>query len=156
MRRLSDALLSTLADNFIKGEVNERDILTLCSVFYITEDRQIFYQKDRILDEKTDFVITASCFVRDNKIILFSVRRSYRRMGYGENLLSFVLSKYNNLELFVRESNIPALSLYKKLGFKETRTVENFYSYTRKNETGIEMKFETEKISCESEAKSLL
>ncbi len=151
MRRLSDALLSTLADNFIKGEVNERDILTLCSVFYITEDKQILYQEDRILEEKTNFVITASCFVKSNKIILFSVRRSYQRMGYGECLLSFVLSKYNNLELFVRESNRPALSLYKKLGFKEIRTVENFYFYTRKNENGIEMKFDSEKISCETE-----
>lgn len=62
----------------------------------------------------------------------FYVIPEYRRMGFGEMLLKFVIdlcsmSHILNLTLEVRKSNLPALNLYKKLQFKIVAERESYY-----------------------------
>ena len=138
MSLLKNKLLSTLVGNFEKNDFNERELFKECSVFYMDDTKQIFYV-DVIENTKVTNNIVASCFTHKNRVILFSVRKSYQRQGLGQLLLEYVCSKLDNLELHVRESNIAAFTLYKKVGFIEKEVLENYYSYTSKNENGILM-----------------
>ena len=63
-----------------------------------------------------------------------AVASKFRKKGYGEALVekSKELAKDAGAEcifLEVRQSNVPALSLYKKLGFEELGIRKNFYEH---------------------------
>ena len=58
----------------------------------------------------------------------------YRRRGCAEKLLRDA-AKGRKLTLEVRESNFPAIALYKKVGFTEIRVIGKYYG----NENGILM-----------------
>lgn len=67
-----------------------------------------------------------------------AVHPDYRKQGVGNLLIDnlITLCKKNNinsLTLEVRESNIPAQSLYKKHGFKEEGVRKNFYNNPKEN-----------------------
>lgn len=67
-----------------------------------------------------------------------AVHPEYRKQGVGNLLIDnlITLCKENNinsLTLEVRESNIPAQSLYKKHGFKEEGIRKNFYNNPKEN-----------------------
>ena len=68
----------------------------------------------------------------EGNIANIAVFPEYRRKGIGEALLS-ALIQYGTerglsvLFLEVREGNLPALSLYRKLGFTETGYRSNYY-----------------------------
>ena len=68
----------------------------------------------------------------DGYITNVAVLPDLRRSGIGEKLLS-ALSKYaekekiEKISLEVRESNLPAQSLYKKCGYKRVGVRKNFY-----------------------------
>lgn len=67
-----------------------------------------------------------------------AVHPDYRKQGVGNLLIDnlITLCKENNinsLTLEVRESNIPAQSLYKKHGFKEEGVRKNFYNNPKEN-----------------------
>ena len=49
-----------------------------------------------------------------------AVKKNFRRKNVAENML-------NKLTLEVREPNVPAISLYEKLGFEEAGIRKNFY-----------------------------
>lgn len=58
----------------------------------------------------------------------------HRKKGYGEALVSktMELAKEKQLEMIlleVRKSNVPAISLYKKMGFEELGIRKNFYEH---------------------------
>ncbi len=60
----------------------------------------------------------------------------FRRKGIADILLSGVFSELSEVEDFhleVRESNIPAISLYKKNGFETDGIRKNFYSSPSEN-----------------------
>ena len=61
------------------------------------------------------------------------VLKEYRKKGVASSLLSFSIDYLkdkvvNKIFLEVREGNIPAISLYKKFGFKSIKIRERYYS----------------------------
>ena len=66
------------------------------------------------------------------------VENTYRKLGIGTKLLSFLEKKYkniNNITLEVRESNKIAIDFYKNNGYKEVTKRKHYY----KDEDGILM-----------------
>lgn len=67
-----------------------------------------------------------------------AVKPQHRKQGFGlkilEELLNFSESeKLDFITLEVRESNFPAINLYKKMGFREVGKRPNFYRDPREN-----------------------
>lgn len=62
----------------------------------------------------------ACCYIIDNVLTDVFVIPEYRNMGIGTLLLNNVLHKYTPL-LYVEESNINAIKLYEKVGFKKVK-----------------------------------
>ena len=65
-------------------------------------------------------------------IDLLCVKKEYQGKGLGKALLNYCIENCMKLglklfELHVATTNIPAYNLYKKLGFKNIKTIENYY-----------------------------
>lgn len=65
-------------------------------------------------------------------IVNLGILKSYRQRGYGEILLKYLIELcYNNsikyVYIKVERTNISALSLYKKIGFKEDNPIVSLY-----------------------------
>jgi ribosomal protein S18 acetylase RimI-like enzyme len=60
--------------------------------------------------------------LRSQPVLSGGLSGKYRGMGFGEQLFDFLLKQggKKTVVLDVLENNFPAMSLYKKLGFKET------------------------------------
>lgn len=71
-------------------------------------------------------------------IINLFIEESYRQKGYASELINYVIKSnkdINEIMLEVKENNISALNLYKKLGFKKIGERKNYY----KNKTAYIM-----------------
>lgn len=71
----------------------------------------------------------------DIEIESIIVKSSYQRQGIGTLLLKYVFNfskknKINNVFLEVRKSNLAAISLYKKFGFKIISVRKKYYENT--------------------------
>ncbi len=67
------------------------------------------------------------------EILNFCVNKNHQGKGIGKRLLAYVLSYLNTIGakssiLEVRQSNIKAIGLYKKIGYKEISKRKNYYS----------------------------
>ena len=82
--------------------------------------------------------IIAFCLMHYNKnknivtIYLLCVKKKYKGNHFGKSLLSFCINHCSNLglknfSLHVSTTNIPALKLYKKLGFRINQFIEKYY-----------------------------
>ena len=85
---------------------------------------------------KTAGKVAAYCVIMqvldECEILKIAVSREERQKGIGEKLLTKVMEEAgdNNARFFyleVRESNIPAINLYKKLGFIESGRRPDYY-----------------------------
>ena len=61
-----------------------------------------------------------------------AVKKEFRRNNIAENMLNKLFDEcrrkgVSDITLEVRETNVPAISLYEKLGFKEAGIRKNFY-----------------------------
>lgn len=66
------------------------------------------------------------------RILNFLVCKTVKNMGIGTALLQHLFNKMMScgihyISLHVATDNIPAISLYKKLGFETTETVNGYY-----------------------------
>ena len=66
-------------------------------------------------------------------VISIAVLPSYHHKGIGHALIqeatqAMINYKAKECYLEVRESNLPAINLYKKLGFEVARTIRNYYA----------------------------
>jgi ribosomal protein S18 acetylase RimI-like enzyme len=73
-----------------------------------------------------DDELIGSIFYLHNYIQSLSVNRKYQRMGYGSMLTKFAINKilssdHSEVVLKVMEGNIPALELFKEIGFEIIR-----------------------------------
>lgn len=67
-------------------------------------------------------------------IVRVAVLPEYRRQGIAAEILKTVLAeKQGTVYLDVRESNYPAISLYKSLGFVDTGVRKNYYTNPTEN-----------------------
>ncbi|HOO28301.1 MAG TPA: ribosomal protein S18-alanine N-acetyltransferase [Lachnospiraceae bacterium] len=74
----------------------------------------------------------------DAEITNVAIKKSYRNKGYGKRLINALTNKgyemgANAFTLEVRKSNIPAILLYKSLGFTEEGLRKNFYEKPRED-----------------------
>lgn len=74
----------------------------------------------------------------EGEIVNMAVAEAYRRRKVASQLLEQLFAqsselKVDNFFLEVRESNQPAIQLYKKLGFTEAGIRKNFYEKPREN-----------------------
>ena len=58
----------------------------------------------------------------------FEVKEEYRTKGNGDLLLKELIKNNKDITLEVRESNVPAISLYNKNKFKEVSKRKNYYN----------------------------
>lgn len=72
--------------------------------------------------------IAGYVIVYGDDIISIAVKETYRRAGVGGELLKSVLATKTELFLEVRESNIKAISFYKKYGFEPVGVRKKYYS----------------------------
>lgn len=95
-------------------------------------------------NEKVDGVIFISRAADECEVLNFAVDKSRRGKGIGALLLKEALSgeftEKADVFLDVRESNEPAIHLYKKFGFKEISVRKNYY--TNPTENAVIMKLE--------------
>jgi len=83
------------------------------------------------------------------EIYNIAVKKEFRRKGIGQAILNALVSqkrehKILNIWLEVRESNLPAISFYKKNGFIKTQIRKNFYRFPKEN--AVLMKLEVGKF----------
>ena len=84
-------------------------------------------------------------------ILNIAVHPDFRKIGIGEMLLRDCLgySKNNKMKyaiLEVRTSNIGAIKLYEKIGFRTLRVRKNYYSDTREDAFVMMYELQSEKI----------
>ncbi len=73
------------------------------------------------------------CAVDEGQITNIATHPDYRRRGYGKAIVEALIkhARFNGLDqvsLEVRESNAPAIAMYKELGFKTEGKRKDFYT----------------------------
>lgn len=86
---------------------------------------------------------TSISYVSDIEIESIVIKKDFQRLGIGNFLLNYIFdfAKLNNIQnifLEVRNSNIAAINLYMKNGFKKINIRKNYYTDT--NEDAIILK----------------
>ncbi len=71
-------------------------------------------------------------FARKGHIISVAVMPDFRNLGIGYSLVEQAISAFSGSHadecyLEVRLNNVPAINLYKKMGFEVTRTIPRYY-----------------------------
>lgn len=101
------------------------------------EELNNMYNNERymIYIEKNDEKIAGYLIIHDSfdvfEIIKTAVKKDKRRLGIAQKLIEFAFEQMEmSLFLEVRETNIPAQSLYKKLGFQVVGERKGYYSDT--------------------------
>lgn len=72
-------------------------------------------------------------FIKKGHVVSIAVMPEHRKKGIGEALVTKAMEGmrlYNAKQAFleVRVTNMPAINLYKKLGFEVTRKIHGYYS----------------------------
>lgn len=123
-----DELVNLAYKCFHKSEVNGNWILS-----HITSKKCIMYVIDNII---TGFLLYSS-----NIINYICVDPEYRKRGIATSLINKIKHKKDKLTLYVRISNINAISLYRKMGFTIKCKKDDYYKFTEINEDGYEMEW---------------
>ncbi|WP_249321577.1 MULTISPECIES: GNAT family N-acetyltransferase [unclassified Campylobacter] len=66
-------------------------------------------------------------YLKTPRIYSLAVSPKARGKGVAKALISEVLSWFESLRLEVRVDNVAAINLYKKFGFKQTKTLSKYY-----------------------------
>ena len=86
--------------------------------------------------------LTACCVAGEGELTTIAVAPAYRRQGIAAYLLRELLAAWGEADVYleVRQSNAPAIALYRKLGFTEAGVRKRFY--TAPEEDAVVMKWE--------------
>ncbi len=98
-------------------------------IFRIEEGEPQFINLSVEDDDKVVAYLTACFVVGELNIDSVAVSPDYRRKGLASELIgtAITISRPELVMLEVRESNLPAISLYKSLGFEEVGIRRNYY-----------------------------
>jgi len=103
-------------------------------------ERNPFACNQVVRSEKGLVIGYASAWMVDGELRInnLAIREDFRGRGCGESLLAHLLRLARALgcseaTLEVRPSNFPAISLYTKLGFRESGRRKGYYSDTRED-----------------------
>lgn len=119
-------------DGFVGGEGDSLDLLknklmrNNAKIFVIyVDDRIVSYS---VLFSKRN---TTSKISYDWHLAYLYVDESFRRKNLGEKMLHFIINfatktKANELSLYASEDNFPAIQLYRKLMFQESKFLANY------------------------------
>jgi ribosomal-protein-alanine N-acetyltransferase len=85
--------------------------------------------------------VLARVVIDEGEILTVAVARAHRREGLGRELMDAVMrqlhsDRASHLLLEVDETNVPALTLYRRLGFREVGKRKNYYAGTTGPATG--------------------
>jgi ribosomal protein S18 acetylase RimI-like enzyme len=107
-------------------------------VFVITDERDIYEVEN---NTKINFKPVGIAIITNdtNCLCMFAINPNFKRQKYGDQLLQTVIQIYDKINLYVRISNKPAISLYEKYGFIIKEKHEDFYKYTLNNEDAYYM-----------------
>lgn len=124
------------------NELNLKD-----SIFLIAEleDRITGFLLARLITNKYSSVNINNLSDNFVELLNIGITDKNKKKGYGQMLLECLiddsrLAKAEHIFLEVRKSNIPAINLYKKLGFEQIYVRKNLYSNPL--EDGFGMKLE--------------
>lgn len=141
--------LMTAEDVFLVAEIERKcfsDAWTAAMfVSILRDDNQLFYV---IEDEGKIIGYAGMQLVLDEAQILnVAVEEEYRHKGIGRRIMKLLISRGCSLgmvrfTLEVRESNLPAIGLYKKMGFFEVGRRPNYY--TKPSEAALLMDYDCE------------
>lgn len=128
LRIEKDSFNDAWDENSLKGELNENPFANI--LVAISGDEVVGF---------IDYLITFNSAT----IVQIAVKKEFRRQGIGELLVQSMFNEIKNfnsslntetiddyiesLTLEVRENNIPAINLYKKVGFKDITIKKNYY-----------------------------
>ncbi len=112
----------------------------LASLNFLASNFNIKYETD-VLDSSFQHIllfkengllvgfIDYSCFYERAEINYIFVLDGYRKKGIAYRLINYVFDNYDfdSITLEVRSSNIAAINLYKKCGFKVCSIRKNYY-----------------------------
>lgn len=142
----TDTSINTSTKRMIKGILSRSfdsseikcDYFNTCICYVISTDNDIYEIEE---DDSIDFTVASVLFYeKESKTIcILATETAFRRQGYASKLLSTICDMYDQLYLYVRESNTNAINLYKNLGFQQHDLIIKYYSYTRINENAIKM-----------------
>ncbi len=108
---------------------------------FLHEIQENPFAYNRVLRSERGLVEAYACaWIVDEEVRInnIAVRGEARRRGYGEMLLRHLMELGRSLgctraTLEVRPSNLPALTLYRKLGFDVVARRKGYYSDTRED-----------------------
>ena len=102
----------------IRGELENN-----CSFIYVAVE-----------DNKPVGYVNVYCVLDDIDVVRVAVLPEYRRRKIAESILKTAMNRHKGtVYLDVRESNVPAINLYKSLGFEDTGVRKNYYTNPTEN-----------------------
>lgn len=106
------------------------------------------YVLTALVDDKTVGYIGMYHSFGEGDITNVAVMKDYRNLGIAKKLISELIalsreSGISVLRLEVRQSNISAISLYKKFGFFEVGIRKNYYSHPKENAVLMDLNLNT-------------
>lgn len=106
--------LEATARSVLEGLLQQEARFARLRCFVLEEDQSIL---GYVVSEHLEHITVADLVVR----------YSQRRRGYGEKLIRYVLEPGRLHVLSVKESNLQAQALYRRLGFTEIQRLEKYY-----------------------------
>ena len=100
--------------------------------FYLLKDNLSYVYKDKHL-----LIALCICSYEKQKDIIaidvFCLKQEYRRKGLGTSLLNSCINNcikngYQKFSLYVVTTNEKAINVYKKIGFKISKKIDNYYN----------------------------
>ena len=119
----------------IERECFDKEAFTRQQIAYLLKDYNSINLIARINSEIAGFIIGAAYYERNAQlghILTVDVTPAYRQKGVAQKLLQeiekiFKEKGFRASYLEVREDNIAALRLYRKLGYKKIAKLKNYY-----------------------------
>lgn len=126
-------IIESDVDNTISDE--EKKII----IKYITRNSRKHLDEYKLILVNQDIVGTYMvCKYGDGMLIdEIYLLEAYRGKGIGTNIINDIIKTHNRIYLWVYQSNIRAVNLYKKIGFKIIETTTSRYKmlYQKENNT---------------------